>query len=67
MDLNICSMEDCDKELGPDALTFEHNGEAAGGVCAVCHDDAQTLRVVFTQNEEGVYIPSEITHIDKPL
>lgn len=66
-DLNKCSMEDCEKELGPDALTFEHNGKSAGGICGICLDDAPSVRVVFMQNTSKVYIPTEIVHIDKKL
>ena len=62
-----CCMEDCGKELGPDALVFEHNGEAAGGICGICLDDAPAIRVVFSKNEDGVYVPKEIAHIDKLL
>jgi len=67
MNLHNCVMEDCNKELGPDALTFEHNGEPAGGICSICLDDAPAIRVVFSKNNEKVYTPIEITHIDKKL
>ena len=62
-----CSMPDCDKDLGPDALIFEHDGEAAGGICRICLDDAKAIRIMFQQNDDGVLFPTEITHIDKPL
>ncbi len=61
-----CSMQDCGKDLGPDALVFEHNGEAAGGICKICLDDAQGIRVMFKKTD-GIYLPVEITHVDKPL
>ena len=62
-----CSMPDCDKELGPDALVFEHDGKPAGGICAICLDDAPVIKVVFKKDGEGVYVPQEVRHIDNPL
>ncbi len=67
MNLNNCTMEDCGQELGPDALTFEHNGKPAGGICGICLDDAPSIRVVFSKNDENVYTPIEIAHLDKKL
>ena len=67
MDPNKCTMEDCSKPLGPDALVFEHNGKPAGGICKICLDDAEGVRVMFVKNKEGTYTPSEIAHIDKVL
>ena len=67
MNLHNCIMEDCNKELGPDALTFEHNGEPAGGICGICLDEAPSIRVVFVKNEDGIYVPTEIAHLDKKL
>lgn len=64
-DPNKCSMEDCQKELGPDALTFEHNGESAGGICSLCLDDVPAIRVLFRKNDDGTYLPIEIAHLDK--
>lgn len=64
-DPNKCSMEDCHKELGPDALTFEHNGESAGGICNLCLGDAVGVRVLFKKNDEETYLPLEIAHLDK--
>ncbi len=67
MDPNKCSMEDCEKPLGPDALVFEHNGKAAGGICNICLGDAKVIRVVFNKDADKVYIPTEIAHFDKTL
>ena len=62
-----CSMEDCHKEIGPDALVFEHDGKPAGGICRACLDDTKAIRILFQQNDDGVLYPVEITHIEKPL
>lgn len=67
MDPNKCSMQDCESELGPDSLTFEHKGAPAGGICGICLDDAPTVRVVFVKDDDGLLVPREITHIDKKL
>ena len=55
-----CSMLDCDKPLGPEALTFEHDGKPAGGICGVCVENAAKLRVLFVKGEGGVYYPEEM-------
>lgn len=60
-------MEDCNRDLDPDALTFDHGGKDAGGICSNCLDDAPAIRVVFAKNEDGVLVPKEIAHLDKPI
>lgn len=66
-DPKLCSMEDCNLPLGPDALVFEHKGEPAGGICENCIADEPAVRVLFKKKERGIYLPVEIVPITKPL
>lgn len=62
-----CSNEDCDNDLGPDSLEFNHKGQPAGGFCDICIRNAPAVRVLFKRNEEGLLLPIEMTGLDSPL
>jgi hypothetical protein len=66
-DPKLCSMMDCDKPLGPDALIFEHKGEPAGGICENCTSDEPAIRVLFELNADKIYEPVEMVPITKTL
>jgi hypothetical protein len=57
-----CSMTDCNKPMGPDALEFTHGGEPAGGVCENCLDNAGKIRIVFSL-AGGKYYPEEMVSL----
>lgn len=58
-----CSMLDCNNELGPDALVFEHKGQPAGGVCEVCLGEEKKVRVVFEQDTSGIFEPINMNRL----
>ena len=66
-DPKLCSMLDCDKPLGPDALLFEHKGEPAGGICDNCTADEPAVRVVFELGKDDIYVPTEMVPLTKTL
>ena len=55
-----CSMTDCNKPLGPDALEFTHKGEPAGGICENCLSDEGAVRVLFKIGGGGILYPEEM-------
>ena len=47
----MCSMLDCGKPLGPDALEFTHKGEPAGGICENCLEDDERTDCIQKENK----------------
>ncbi len=66
-DPKICSMESCDKPLGPDALEFAYKGVAAGGVCEHCLNLTAKIRILLEKNEDGIFQPTELVQLDNTL
>jgi hypothetical protein len=66
-DPKLCSMESCGKPLGPDALEFAHKGEPAGGVCENCLNQTTKIRILFEQDENGIFLPIELVQLDNTL
>lgn len=66
-DPKLCSMDDCGKPLGPDALAFEHKGEPAGGICENCLNQTSKIRVLFEKNSDGIFQPLELVQLDNTL
>ena len=64
-DPKLCSMLDCGKPLGPDALEFTHKGKDAGGICADCLEHAETIRVLLKLGEGKIYEATEMVVLSK--
>lgn len=63
----ICSLQDCNKPLGVNHMTFTHKGKLCGSICEACLNNSAKLRIILEANKEGILQPTELVQLDNKL